>query len=246
MRISYVNIFDDCTIVVSSANANYPAVNLQHPHLSRSWRGTGASVETITFLTSTLNPDCAYLAGTNLSATAVVKIQGNATDVWTSPTVDITMSKVGDIYYSYSSSFAAMNYWRFSITDTANTDGYIEVGRAWIGANVTVQGPGKSFVEKRINTTKVSTTNSGQTYSNINYTYKSWEMAYPYWTNTEKGYIETFADAVDKSQPLFVQFADTGSNTLGPYYCIMTNDIDFTHIKTLNVWAGQLNFRECF
>ena len=244
MKLAYNNIFDEITINISSENPDFPAVNLQNPHLAKYWRGTGASTETITFITSTLNPTCAFLAGTNLTNSAVVKIQGNNTDSWSTPNVDIVMELNKGVYYSYSNELTAQDYWRFEISDTGNPDGYIQAGRAWIGASIEVLGPYTSFVEKRINTSISEISNSGQVYGNINYKYKTYEMAYPYWDNTEKDNIEDFADTVNKSQPFFTQFVNDANCVLGPLYCIMTNDMEFTHLKTLDIWASKINFRE--
>ena len=237
---------DDYTLIASSAEADYPINNVKNPHLSLRWRATGDTSETITMDSTDLDPDGAFIAGTNLTASAVVKIQGNATDIWTSPSVNITMEKKDGIYYSYSSLLTTMKYWRFIIADATNPDGYIEVGRAWLGDSIEVEGPHTNFVETRNNTSITTISLSGQSYGDVGYIYRSWNMAFPFWDDIEKGNIEDFSDYVNKAKPFFVQFADRDDIILGPFYCILTNNIDLDHIKTLNVWSGQLNIREIF
>ena len=248
MIISYINKIDrtDFTLTSSSEEADYPVTNVQQEHLSLVWLATGDTSEWIKLDTgTTITPLGAFLAGTNLSDTAVVKIQGNATDVWTSPSVDVTMERVNGICYSYSSDLeVALRYWRFSIVDTANVDGYVEIGRAWIGRTLTIDGPHTSFTEKRINTSETTISITGQSYGNEGYIYKMWDMTFPYWDADEKGNMETFADTVNKAQPFFIQFADSNDCQLGPFYVLMTNDMEFNHMKTLDIWCSQLSIRE--
>ena len=247
MIISYIDEVEDKTISASSADGDFPIGNVQHPHLSNKWRSTGDTSEWIKIdMATAVDPGSAFLGGTNLTDSATVKIQGNATDVWTSPTVDITMSKEDDIFYSYSTDFAELRWWRFVIEDPTNPDGYISVGRAWIGETITLLGPHTSFIHQRINTSVGETSISGQSYGDTGYVYNSWEMSFPYWNNEEKNNIITFSDTVNKSKQFFVQFADDNDNQLGPIYCIMTNNIDFVHLKTLNVWSSTIVFRETY
>ena len=240
---------DRYILTASSEDADYPIVNVQQPHLSLKWHSTGITDEWIkleTTIAASTNRSV-YLAGTNLSNTAIVKIQGNDTDVWTAPTVDITMKKEGDIYYSYDDGVGSiLKYWRFSIVDIANTDGYISIGRAWFGKTIEVRGPYTDFVERRINTSATTISISGQPYTDVGYVYNEYEMTYPYWNNTEKGDIETFADTVNKGQPFFAQFVGENNCQLGPLYLIMTNNMDFNHMKTLDIWSSKMSFVQTF
>ena len=243
MRLSYINKLDDYELVASNAAIGYPIINVQQEHLSLKWRTVGTS-GTILMDSTDLNPNCAFIAGTNLSSSAIVKIQGNNTDIWTSPSVEIVLENNNGVSYTFSDNFSAMRYWRFSIEDGSNIDGYIELGRAWIGEAITVSVPYISFVEKRINTSEATISISGQPYGDVGYVYRSWEMSYPYWDNTEKANIEIFADYVNKSLPFFTQFTDDNNCILGPFYVIMTNNIDMVHLKSLNIWSSKLSFRE--
>lgn len=249
MKISYQNKIDDLTLVASSSETDFPIENVQQEHLAFSWRTTTVSSANVVADAGTgltIDPDSAFIAGVNLSDTAVVKIQGNATDVWTSPSVDITMSRNEDVFYSYSELFAAFRYWRFVIEDPSNADGYLEVGRMWIGDVTEAQGPHINFVEVRNNTSDITISITGQAYGDLNYIFKSWEMSYPYWDEIEKANIEIFADYVNKVRPFFVQFVDNNGCKLGPFYVIMTNSMEFTHLKTLDIWSSVIAFREVF
>jgi len=61
---------------------------------------------------------------------AVVKIQGNASDVWTSPSVDTTIAGwTNELAVHIFGSAQSYEWWRHAITDTGNSDGYVSAGR---------------------------------------------------------------------------------------------------------------------
>src|SRR4051812_33410514 len=89
---------EDATVITaSSASTNFPASNLKNTFRSKRWRSTGVTSEWVVFDVVTTEPiDSVVLLwskedGIRLSNTAVVKIQANATNVWTSPAVDQTL-----------------------------------------------------------------------------------------------------------------------------------------------------------
>ncbi len=244
MKLSYINQLDNLTLTPSSETPGYPVSNLQHVHLVKVWRGTGSATENIKVDTGGVLPECAYLAGCNFSDSAVVTLQGNDTDVWTSPSVEIIMDHHNDVYYTYSSDFADLRYWRFLIVDSSNPDGYIEIGRAWIGDFISVSWLYTEFSETRNNTSQEITSISGQPYGDVGYIYKSYNMVYPYLSNTEKSDLQDFGDYVHKSRPFFVQFETTDDMQIGNLYCIMTNDLVFGHIYSLTKWNTTIAFME--
>lgn len=64
----------------------------------------------------------------NLGAAGTIRLQGNATDVWTSPTVDQLLAGDAEIRIAYITE-QSLRYWRLLIDDVAsNTAGYSEIG----------------------------------------------------------------------------------------------------------------------
>lgn len=240
MNISYTNNFDSEAVSFSSEVEGYEATNTQDIHLSKYWKTTGITDEWLK-INGTLTPQSAYIAGTNLTSSAIVKIQGNDSDVWTSPTVDITLTLGENEIWSTTAEMTEQDYWRFSIVDTTNPVAYLTVGRAWIGPLLSVRGPYISFKENQVDTSATTLSISGQVYGDVGYRFKSYSLTYPWWNATEKTNIETFSLAVHKSQPIFISFGN-----IGPIYSILTNDIDFDHLKNMNIWSSRLDFVEVF
>lgn len=240
MNISYINYFDNETITFSSEVEGFEATNVQAIHLSKYWKTTGITDEWLT-ISGTLTPQSVYIAGTNLTDNAIVKIQGNASDVWTAPTVNITLVQGENGIWSTTDVMTEQDYWRISIVDTTNPVSYIEVGRVWVGPLLEVRGPYITFKENQVDTSATTLSISGQVYGDVGYKFKSYSFTYPWWDATEKENIVSFAGTVHKSQPFFISFGE-----LGPLYCILTNDLDFDHLKNMNIWSSKLDFVEVF
>jgi len=63
----------------------------------------------------------------NLSATATLLLEGNASDSWGAPTFSESITYNANKINHYLSSSQTFRYFRISITDTSNSDGYIEI-----------------------------------------------------------------------------------------------------------------------
>lgn len=246
MILYYNNWFDDYTAYSSSASASLPDTNAQNIHLAQKWRTTGDDDQYIAINTVTgVNPTCAFLLATNLTAAATVKIQGHDTNVWTAPDVNITMTRVDENLYYTTTGFSSKQYWRFYLDDAANPDGYIEVSRTWLGDTVTIgNGPSRTFAEKVIDTSTLSYSRSGQVYGDIGYRYKKYSMDFPYWTDAMKTAIDTFVSTVSGGQPFIVAFDENNLDKLPHLYSVLEPNIDYNHMAGLTKWNSNLTFRE--
>lgn len=87
------------------------------------------------------NPEAVALIGQRggpikISPTATVRLQGNATDVWSSPAYDEVLT-----YHEYAIGkfnagglhTEALRYWRIKIIDQQNTYGYVEISNIYLG-----------------------------------------------------------------------------------------------------------------
>ena len=247
MLLSYVNRFDAYTLTPSSEAPNLPVENVQAIHLSNKWRTTAAATENVVGGSAVaFTPDCAFIAGHNISSAAVVKIQGNDADVWVGPTVDITMTRGKTVYYAFAG-FAAHLYWRFLITDPTNPDGYIEIGRLWLGASTSLaNGPSRGMAETMHDTTAQSFSITGQLYSDRGIRFKSYDVYFPFFTDAVKVTVETFADAVGLGVPFFITYDTAKADKLNPFYAVMSSGIGYTNLLGLVKWDGKMSFREVF
>jgi len=85
--------------------------------------------------------------GIRLSGSAVIKIQANATDVWTTPAVDQTLT-IDNTYVLASHFFATdqtYRYWRVTISDPGNGYGFVELGVVWLGKGLDIPSAQNGF-----------------------------------------------------------------------------------------------------
>jgi len=251
MRILWDNWLDDYTLLASSAAANLPASNLQDPRLSLPWRSTGDSDEWIKIdagVGNTLNPNCAAIAGHNLTSGATIKIQGNATDVWTAPTVDETITwRIDAMMHFFTGS--ALRFWRCKFADASNPDGYIQIGRPSLGTHLQMPAiePGPALPRK---TSSVSTDSiTGQGYGDLGITWREFGVVFPpIITEAERQSIVTMWKAVENVVPFFLAVWEASFDVEGPAYCRLDQEeLPWTLDKAAGIaWSTEMKFKETF
>lgn len=160
------------TLTASSSDASFPLSNLKNPLRSKRWRSTGVTTENIVFdMVTTEDIDSVVLLwskedGIRLSNTAVIKIQANATNVWTSPAVDqtLTINNTYSVASHYFTSDKSYRYWRILITDPGNPWGYIELGMAWLGKGIDIDNAQNGFQYNITDQSKAMSNDFGHKY----------------------------------------------------------------------------------
>lgn len=174
MRILTNNLCSDSATVVtaSSSSSLFPVSNLKHQFRSKRWRSTDVTSEWVKFDMLTSEPvDSVVILwpkedGIKLSDSAVVKVQANATNVWTSPAVDetLTIDNTYSIASHYFTSDQSYRYWRVVVEDPGNPWGYLELGVVWIGKSLSIQNAQNGFSYRLLDRSKVTTTDFGHQY----------------------------------------------------------------------------------
>jgi len=104
--------------------------------------------------------------GIKLSSTAVLKVQANATNSWTSPAVDQTLT-INNTYVVASHFFStpqSYRYWRIVIIDPTNANLEVTLGVAVIGKSLDIQNPDIGFEFEVADQSKVVTNAFGNQY----------------------------------------------------------------------------------
>lgn len=74
------------------------------------------------------------VSGLKLSSTATVTLQGNSTDVWTSPTYSQVLTWNQDCMSVVNTAgLGSLRYWRLLIVDRTNPLGYVELSNVYLG-----------------------------------------------------------------------------------------------------------------
>jgi len=140
-RILWDNAFDSATLTASSEAAGLPVENLQHDWVTRCWRSTGLSAETIDAdLGAAEDIKAFFIYSHNVRAGASFAIQADDDSAYGSLAVDDTIVITADmVTYNtigkFWSAAQSYRYWRQLITDDASghPDGYISEGRVFLG-----------------------------------------------------------------------------------------------------------------
>jgi hypothetical protein len=138
INLAFFNRVDSATITASSEVASLPAANVAQAWRSKPWRSTGCASEWIKFdFGSAQAVRALVFVGHNLTSGATIKIQANATDAWGSPSIDLALTyHAANVVYLWSSD-QTFRYWRITIVDAANPEGFVELGRVFLGQTAT-------------------------------------------------------------------------------------------------------------
>lgn len=246
MRILWDNEYDNSgnTITANSESSVYGLENLDDYQLVKVYRSTGDSAEWVKIdagAGSTITATCAAICSHNLTDGATIKIQGNDTDAWATPTVDESFTHdSGNMVKTFTS--ATHRYWRFSFADGSNPDGYIEIGRLFLGTYLTLDTPYTDFPYSIIDTSVVDSSITGQSYGDEGITLREYSFNWNHFTNTEKENIVTMFEDVKTVKPVVIVPDPDNTDKLVIDYVRIT-ELSLTHWYNY-AWKGRLNFLE--
>lgn len=165
-------------------------------------------------LGATTNPLAFVMTGQRniplrLSPTATIKLEGNDTDVWTSPAYSLTMTYHDYAVAAFSTTglhTSGLRYWRLYIEDKTNPDLYIEISTLFLGdyvepARGSVQFP---LSAEFLDNTSTTYSESGQSFSDIKQKRERFSLSWYGLTVAEKEEIEDFFEVVGTGLPWFI------------------------------------------
>lgn len=187
MNVNFATL-DETDVTASDEDANFPASNLKHAFRSKRWRSPTLTSSNVVFDIQTAEPiDTVVLLwpkedGITLSNSAIVKIQANATDVWSSPSVDQTLTIDNDyeVCSHHFSTDQEYRYWRLVIEDPGNPNGYLELGVIWLGKSIDIENAQNGFKFSRTDRSKKTRTEFGNVYSDLYPTLTSVDFQYEF------------------------------------------------------------------
>lgn len=69
----------------------------------------------------------------NFSTNATIQIQGHSSDSWGSPSYNQVLAVNNALMFHFPASAQSLQWWRIRVRDRVNSNGYIELGRAFVG-----------------------------------------------------------------------------------------------------------------
>jgi hypothetical protein len=235
VRIAYSNLIDDLAstaFTASGAATGFPVTNVQEQRLSVRWRTESPTAQSVIIdLGSAASVTVAAVGGHNLSASATTTIAGGTSSSVFTTAVSITRN--ADLMLSFFAS-KTFQYWKFSITDPTNTDGYIEVGRLWIGTYITVSPSSLlDFTVTKKRSDMVTIGKNRQKYASPGEGWRRFELSFPATGSTTLTAIQTMYNTVgNHTSMIFCNFDSlTTHDLVYPCYVSIDGDIAFKHDK---------------
>lgn len=247
MRILYDNKIDSYTLVATSEAPNYPASNIVNIQLSRVWRSAAVDVaQTIDIdagAGNTITATGVAIAAHNLTSGATVSVVASANSDYSAPSTNASVTYSSGIMTKFFTS-DAKRYWRISFTDTTNPDGYIEVGRAFLGTYLQVVSTfGMEFPEEREDTSQRFISAGGQVFGDEGVISRIHSLTFPEWAAAMRLSIISMYETVKKTKPVFVLLDEGDTTNLPVMYCVFEGPPSFSHILGQR-YRGALTLRE--
>jgi hypothetical protein len=220
MKVMYDNLTLDATIDSLTENPYYLFEDaFNDTRLSRVARTLDDAAQWVKFtFTGAVTATDIIIDNHNITTGATVTLEANATDVWTSPSLSVSITPVAGVIYK---TFASSNYqyWRLTINDASNADTYIQIGNVFLGLGVTLAGfsPGVYLPKKSNSESNLSISRQLTGMNRIKYKYC--ELDFVSITYTEKEVIETFIEFVDVTMPFYALLWEDNAATDPPVYC---------------------------
>ena len=145
--------------------------------------------------------------GSGLTSNAVLKLQANASNSWSSPSVDVTLAVDSnwDIVTHFFSSNQSYRYWRVKIVDTANPNFYVSLPTIFLSlATQLTQQPEMGVALGRRDYSRSTRTPYGHRYSDTYPTLRSFRFAYANLTEADLQTLELIYERVGSVTPIMV------------------------------------------
>lgn len=227
MIIGYDNKYSLSTLTATNENTAFPVENSQDIRLSRLFKTTDTDTAIVIDLGENLTATRFFLANHNLTSSAVITLEANATDVWTSPSYTNTIAYSADMIYKLFST-QTYRYWRLTISDATNTEGIIKFGGIFLGAYKSITQFSHVLTNDRIDTTVQSRSNSGQVYNDVGYIYEKFDLNFPLITDADKVILEDFIDT-NRMKPVYIMLDPDSVTEFKPIYGVISG-IKFSRV----------------
>ena len=180
----------------------------------------------------------------NFSASAVVKIQANATNVWSSPSVNVTLSLVQDLKTHYFTSAQTYRYWRIYIQDAANDDGYIELGRVFIGPYLSpTKNINKNYSTNYADPSDSIMSDGGQISNNLKTKYRQFTFKFDFMSAADLALMVTMWNAVGHTKGFFFTL-DRDNNDTTSYYAMYSQSMTVNHLARESLYEVSIHIEE--
>jgi hypothetical protein len=237
IRFLWNNLADSAAVTASSSAADHPVSNIGIRWPGRTWRSTGVAAEWVKFnLGSAQNIKALIIFNHNFQLGATVKIQANSSDDWAAPPIDVTLTVTAEKITYYWAASQAYQWWRISIADAGNPDGYVEIGRVFLGGYFEpTRNHDNNWSMPWIDPSVISASTGDQASADVKPGHYEFSFNFPSIKYPDNETFDIIGKTLGKYKPFFI--TRDPSNLLTTYYVRSMVDWDVQHIY------NNINFR---
>lgn len=238
-------------ITPSDENAEYPATNLVLNNCCLTFRSNAADATPVRLVIdfgSAQTINAVAFANVNFQVTATVTIEGHTSNSWGSPAFSVTMDlsdylqDPNNLLESFSTN-KTYRYWRVSITDDGNPDGFIEIGELFFGTATELTDAHDSLIPLVFGNNNVELrTEFGQAYVYERNKQRRWDLAFTNIQANTKDQLKSFFSTINtNAKPFFLRMS--GDDTDKVYFCRMISELEIQRIS-YDIYTARLKFQE--
>lgn len=140
-----------------------------------------------------------------LAVGGVIRVQGNATDVWTAPTINLALTGDDRIQVNFPGAEVSLRYWRVFVDDVQNTRGYSQIAVPYVG---TYFQPARSvlvgYTENSDDLSVIVEADQGAVFQNKKPRRKRWNLSFPRLQVTDKNAFDAMQDYLGIGRSCFL------------------------------------------
>jgi hypothetical protein len=242
-RFLYTFKFDGATISASSEVSGLPAANVTQEFVGKVWRSTADTGQWVKFDLGTAKKiTMVAVFGHNLSAGAVVTLQANDADAWENPAYSAALASTSSAIVHFLDK--TYRWWRITVEDGANADGYIEIGRICAGE---YYEPGVNFQESvkksLVDPSTVEEADGRQEWTVERTKYRTYAVQFGDISAAQQGELETMFRVVGITRPLVFALDPDVAPETETIYCKIKGSLSRA-MKALGYGDVPLSFEE--
>lgn len=242
---------DDITLSLSGVDPNYPVENVADPRLSRVTHTGGITAERIVISIDgieTITFDAVAIGNHNLTVSATIRIEGNATDSWGAPSFSQVLDPSTPIIWASFTS-QSFEYVSIYIDDPTNSDAFLKLGRLFIGPKAEETQIRDTVAEQWNSESTRSDSVTGQIYADLRRKFRSVTIDFTGLDEAKKAALVAFFNQNDWVKPVFWIFDDCTRWPIDPIYgAIDSQKLTFTPFDTSDevIYSAQIGIQEAF
>jgi len=234
MRIAYDNQIDDLSasaLTALTSDTNYPIENVQDQRLTTVWHSTALTAQTVIIdFGAAVSITTAAIMGHNItSAASVITVAGGTSASVFATAETLTFSEDMILKFFDAQSY---RYWKFTVDNQGNADGYISIGRLWLGTYIQISPTSlDDFTVTKRRSDNVAYGRNRQKFASTGVGWREFELTFPKTGGSVlSNIISMYDDVGQHSSVIFCNFDSlTDYPLVLPCYCSIQEDLQFNH-----------------